>query len=111
MDFETVKKLVKASGVSEGELILIHFWGEDADKEIANKFAAAVAAAGASPVVLQQARSVNRDIFAGAKASCYDEQYYELISKFDAVLDVFAYQPVILGYDLEEEQMNLYLYI
>ena len=108
MDFETVKKLVKASGVSEGELILIHFWGEDADKEIANKFAAAVAAAGASPVVLQQARSVNRDIFAGAKASCYDEKYYELISKFDAVLDVFAYQPVILGYDLEEEQMNLY---
>ena len=53
MEFETIVKLVKASGVSEGELILIHFWGEDADKEIANSFAAAVAAAGASPVRTQ----------------------------------------------------------
>ena len=108
MEFETIVKLVKASGVSEGELILIHFWGEDADKKIANSFAAAVAAAGASPVVLQQARSINRDLFATAKASCFDEKYFELFSKFDAVLDVFAYQPVILGYELEEEQMNLY---
>ena len=108
MEFETIVKLVKASGVSEGELILIHFWGEDADKKIANSFAAAVAAAGASPVVLQQARSINRDLFATAKASCFDEKYFELFSKFDAVLDVFAYQPVILGYELEEEQMDLY---
>ena len=67
-----------------------------------------MAAAGASPVVLQQARSINRDLFATAKASCFDEKYFELFSKFDAVLDVFAYQPVILGYELEEEQMNLY---
>ncbi len=108
MEFETIVKLVKASGVSEGELILIHFWGEDADKEIANSFAAAVAAAGASPVVLQQARSINRDLFTTAKAGCFDEKYFALFSHFDAVLDVFAYQPVILGYGLEEEQMNLY---
>ena len=82
--------------------------GEDADKEIANSFAAAVAAAGASPVVLQQARSINRDLFTTAKAGCFDEKYFALFSHFDAVLDVFAYQPVILGYGLEEEQMNLY---
>ena len=39
----------KASGVSAGELILIHFWGENADKTVADQFAAAVAALGASP--------------------------------------------------------------
>ena len=57
MTRETIAKIVKASGVSAGALILIHFWGENADKT--------VAALGASPVVLQQARSVNREIFAG----------------------------------------------
>ena len=108
MEFETILKLVKASGVREGELILVHFWGEDQDREIANRFAAAVAAAGASPVVLQQARSVNRDIFATAKPGCFDDRYFEMISRFDAVLDVFAYQPVILRYPLEEERLNLY---
>ena len=90
MTKETISKIVKASGVSAGELILIHFWGEDRDKGIANQFAAAVAAEGASPVILQQARSINRDIFSAAKDSCFDNRYFDLISKFDAVLDVFA---------------------
>lgn len=108
MEFETIRRLVKASGVKEGELILVHFWGEDKDREIANRFAAAVASLGASPMILQQARSANRDLFATAKAGCFDDRYFEMISKFDAVLDVFAYQPVILGYPLEAEQMDLY---
>ena len=108
MTKETILKIVKASGVSAGELILVHFWGEDSEKEIANHFLAAVAELGATPVLLQQARSINRDIFASAKESCFDERYFDLISKFDAVLDVFACQPIVLGYPLEEEQMNLY---
>ena len=108
MTRETIAKIVKASGVSTGELILIHFWGENADKTVADQFAAAVAALGASPVVLQQARSVNREIFAGAKESCFDERYFGLFSKFDAVLDVFACQPIVLGYELEGAQMELY---
>ena len=57
MDFETISRMVRASGVSEGELILVHFWGEDADKEIANRFVAAVAAAGASPEGYWEIRS------------------------------------------------------
>ena len=108
MKRETILKIVKASGVSAGELILVHFWGEDSEKEIANSFLAAVAGLGATPVLLQQARSINRDIFASAKESCFDERYFELISKFDAVLDVFACQPIVLGYPLEDDQMNLY---
>lgn len=108
MNNETISRIVKASGVSAGELILIHFWGEDADKRIANQFIAAVAAMGATPVLLQQARSINREIFTAAKESCFDDRYFELFSRFDAVLDVFAYQPVILGYIIEEEQMELY---
>ena len=103
MTRETIAKIVKASGVSAGELILIHFWGENADKTVADQFAAL----GASPVVLQQARSVNREIFAGAKESCFDERYFGLFSKFDAVLDVFACQPIVLGYELEDAQMEL----
>lgn len=108
MDKKTIHKIVKASGVSAGELILVLFWGEDADKEIANTFVASVAALGATPVLLQQARSLNRDIFLSAKESCFDNRYFNLFSKFDAVLDVFAYQPVVLGYQIPNEQMDLY---
>lgn len=108
MDKKIISKIVKASGVSSGEMILIHFWGEDTDKEIANNFMAAVAGIGATPVLLQQSRSVNREIFLAAKGSCYGERYFDLFSKFDAVLDVFAYRPVILGYEIDHDKFELY---
>ncbi len=91
MTRETIAKIVKASGVSAGELILSHFWGENADKTVANQFAASVAALGASPVVLQQARSVNREIFAGAKESCFDERYFGLF--FRSSTRAWTYSP------------------
>ena len=108
MNKTMISKIVKASGVSAGELVLVHFWGEDSDKEIANQFVAAVAALGATPVLLQQARSINQELFACAQESCFDERYFGLFSKFDAVLDVFAYQPIVLGASLEKKQMDLY---
>ena len=108
MNIEIISKIVKASGVSAGELILVHFWGEDADKEIANSFLSAVADLGATPVLLQQSRTINKSIFASARESCFDERYFELFSGFDAVLDIFAYRPVILGYEIAAEQFEFY---
>ncbi|MFR4350296.1 MAG: aminopeptidase [Roseburia sp.] len=108
MNKEMITKIVKASGVSAGEMILVHFWGEDADKEIANNFLIAIASLGATPVLLQQSRTINKEIFSSAKVDCFDKRYFELLSNFDAVLDVFAYQPVILGYEIKAEQFVLY---
>lgn len=108
MDRKTISKIVKASGVSSGEMILVHFWGEDADKEIANNFMVAVAENGATPILVQQSRSVNRDIFILAKESCFNERYFDFFAKFDAVLDVFAYRPVILGYEIDDDKFELY---
>ena len=103
-----ISRIVKASGISAGELVLVHFWGEDGDKEIANRFIVAIASLGATPVLLQQARSINREIFSAAKESCFADRYFDLLSNFDVVLDVFAYQPVVLGYEIEEAPMALY---
>lgn len=54
MEQQTISKIVKASGISASEMILIHFWGGNADKEIANSFMVAVTEMGATPVLLQQ---------------------------------------------------------
>lgn len=58
MNFKTISRLVKASGVTE--VMLVHFRGEDEDKWLANSFMEAVAAQGASGVLLQQVRAVTR---------------------------------------------------
>lgn len=108
MNYSFIPKIVKASGVKEGEMVLIHFWGEDGDKEIANRFLSAVTVLGATPVLLQQARSINFAMFGKATQTCFNEKYFDMFSKFDAVLDVFTYQPIILGYKLPPEQMIFY---
>lgn len=108
MNLQTITQIVKASGVQPGELVLIHFWGEDADKQIANDFLIAAASLGASPVLLQQSRKVNCDLFAAADDACFSEQYFDLFSRFDAVLDVFAQQPIVPGCAYEAEPLRLY---
>ncbi len=108
MNMKLIKKIVKASGVKQGELILIHFWGEDTSINIMHDFARAVAELGASPLELQQSRSNNKVIFEVAGETSFDCKYYSVFENVDAVLDVFTYQPVVLGYQLEEKQMNKY---
>lgn len=108
MNQDSIAKIVKASGVQPGELVLVHFWGEDSEKATANAFVTAVASLGASPVLLQQARTVNHAIFQRAADACYGENYFAMFSQFDAVLDVFACQPIVLGYPLEPEQLQRY---
>lgn len=108
MNQERVTRLVKASGVCAGEMILVHFWGEDADLEIAHRFMIAVSSLGASPVLLQQSRTVNSRLFSAAKEGCFDERYFHLLTGFDAVLDVFAYQPVVLGHEIAPEPYQRY---
>ena len=97
MDKSVVRSIVRAGGVCPGELVLVHFWGEDKDKQLANDFVCAVAECGASPILLQQARSINQVLFEHADDSCFDDGYFRIFSDVDAVLDVFAYQPIVLG--------------
>ena len=49
MNRQTINKIVKASGIQEGELVLLHFWGEQEQEDVLEEFAEAVVAAGASP--------------------------------------------------------------
>lgn len=108
MKREIIQKIVKASGVVSGELVLIHFWGEDAEKTIANEFMIAVAAMGATPVLLQEARSIHCAMFQQSTGACFGEGYFSLFSGFDTVLDLFAYQPVVLGEEIPEDAMERY---
>ena len=68
-----ISKFFKARVISSGDLFLFLFWGVDADKEIADNFMIAVAEMGATPLLLQQSRSINRELFLAAKESCFKE--------------------------------------
>ena len=108
MEQQVISQIVQASGVQASETVLVHFWGDDEDLPIARGFMQAVMEQGASPWLLQQSRRVNQQLFAAAKSDCFDEDYFRLLDQVDAVLDVFAYQPIILGARLEDGQQQIY---
>ena len=108
MQYDTIQQIVRAAGVGSGELVLVHFWGENDQREYAELFAAAVAAAGASPVVLQQSRAANQTLFAHAADSAFDDGYFDRFDRFDTVLDLFAQRPVVLGEQLPAPAMKRY---
>ena len=108
MNQQTITQIVKASGVRPGEQILVHFWGEDDLLFYAHQFVAAVAAAGASPVLLQQSRAANRMLFSAAADAAFDEHYFSQFDRYDAILDLFAQRPVVLGEPLPAEATERY---
>lgn len=103
-----IEKIVRATGVQENEIILVHFWGNDDDIALMHDFSSAVAMLGASPVELQQSRMVNFDRFSKLTRQPYHEAYFERFKNVDAVIDVFNYQPLVLDGTLEETQMGFY---
>jgi len=108
MEKNLMKKIVEASGISVGELILVQFWGEDKDINIMHDAADAVAALGASPVEKQQSRSINTRRFTEVADGAYDENYFRYMSSFDAVIDIFSYRPVVLNSTPEGFQVEAY---
>lgn len=108
MNKNIIEKIVKASGIKKGELVLLHFWGEVQEEAVLDEFMEAVVAAGAAPFVLRQSRTRNQNLFKVAKESSFSQKYFSLFSQVDTVLDIFTYQPVVLGAKLEETQMQLY---
>lgn len=107
MNREIIRKIVKASNIKSGELVLLHFWGDDEERQILNDFAIEVAAIGASAFSVTQSKKVNQQIFSVAKDTSFGDKYFSLFEKCDAVLDIFTYRPSLLEKALPEEQMEI----
>lgn len=108
MDRQLIKKIVSVSGIKPGELVCVHYWGEDDQREIMHEFAQAVVEMGAAPLEVQQSRKENKRRFLVAKAETYGDTYFSIFEKVHTVLDIFVYQPVILGTQIEPEQIDVY---
>ena len=108
MERKLIENIVTASGITNGELVLVQFWGEDKDIEIMHIAADTVASLGASPVEMQQSRTVNTQRFTGIKESAFNEKYFAHMSNFDAVIDIFSYPPVVLENTPDNFQMDIY---
>ena len=106
---EMIHKLLKeAIGVQKGEVILLQFWGEEADRELLHRFSNQVAALGASPMEFQHDRSNYSKLFKNMKEGCFSDNYFKIFEAIDIVIDICMYRPVMPAPDFPKESMDMY---
>lgn len=108
LERKLIEKLVEAMELKQGELVLLHFWGEDKDREVLHNFSYEVARNGATPLELQNARTQNLNLFEMATETCFPESYYKIFEPIDIVIDICMYQPVLIDRDRLKEKMEIY---
>lgn len=108
LEHNIIRKVVEAMQLKQGELVLLHFWGEDKDREILHNFSYEVARNGASPLELQNAREINLNLFEMAIQTCFQENYYKIFEPVDVVIDIYMYQPVVIDRERLRGKIELY---
>ncbi|MBU5473730.1 hypothetical protein [Roseburia sp. MSJ-14] len=82
MNRQIINKIVKASGIQEGEMVLLHFWGEQEQEDVLEEFAETVVAAGASPLELRQSRGRNQKLFAQATERSFGKNIFLFLKRW-----------------------------
>jgi len=105
---ETIKKILKAIGIENGELVLLQFWGDDKDRDTLHNFSYEVAALGAASIELQQSREINCEIFNISNNTCFNEKYFSLFDNIDIIIDICMYRAVVPSENLQKDKFELY---
>lgn len=105
---EMINNMVEAMDIKKDELVLLHFWGEDNEREMLHMFEYAVAMIGAMSISLHQSRSINVELFCQMKSEQFSEKYYSIFDKVDTVIDICMYAPVLPGENMTKVGMAKY---
>lgn len=96
MEFiNVIPNVVKGFSLPKGSTVLLHFWGENEDLEILDKFQLEIIKEGSVPIRWQESRNLLKDIFNEAitKDSSFPNQYEEIFNMADVVVDIFMHGP------------------
>lgn len=90
-----IPSIVKGFEIPENSKVLLHFWGENSNLDILDRFAVEILKNKSIPVKWQESREFYRDYFSEAvdEKADYPEIYSDIFSKMDAVVDIFMYGP------------------
>lgn len=92
MKDEIIKKVVNGMQLQKGQLVLLHFWGEDKYIPILRKFNTYISELGAIPFEYQEPVMYHASLFEKLEEAIPDK-YFKIFEPFDIVIDIFAQYP------------------
>ncbi|WP_026524987.1 aminopeptidase [Butyrivibrio sp. MB2005] len=107
MKRDTYKKIVAASSIETGDLVLIQYWMNDSFSEDIGFLQAEIAAAGATPVMVVQNLSISQLINENATEHTYSDKFFKLYEDADVIIDLMERPVGVLTKPLDPEKMGL----
>ena len=107
MKQETYKKIVKAAGIEQGDLVLVQYWMGDKFSEDVAFLQAEIAAAGATPVMVVQNIAISQLINENATEHTYGDKFFKLYEDADVVIDLLERPVGVLSKPLAPEKMQI----
>lgn len=107
MKREVYNKIVEAMGLREGDLVIVQEWSDGSISDDARFLQAAIAAKGATPLLLMQEVRQNQMIFEGATPACFSDNYFQILQKADVFIDLMERPIGLLQAPLPQEKMAL----
>ena len=107
---DSIPQIATGFEFEKGEIVLLHFWGENKDLEILEALAIEIGKRGAIPMKIQQSREFIKDYFTSvAKENLqFTEEYYNIFKIADSVIDVFMYPVPAPHMDFPNDKMDEY---
>lgn len=107
MKRESYKKIVEASGIKAGNLVLVQYWMNETISEDAGFLQAEIAAAGATPVMVVQNLELSQLINESVTETTYGDKFFKLYEDADVIIDLMERPIGVLLKPLNPEKMGL----
>lgn len=107
---DVIPNIAEGFDVSKGDIVLLHFWGENNELDVLDRFAIEIAKKGAFPLKMQQSREFIKNYYTevdGEHLGLPDE-YFETFKAANVVIDICMYTPPTPHKDFPREKINYY---
>ncbi len=107
MKKEVYKKIVSASGIKKGDLVVIQYWMNGTLSSDVMDLQAQIVAHGATPILMIQNREMNQRVLEEIQDTTFDDRYFQLFENADFVIDLMECPIGLLNAPLAPEKMGL----
>lgn len=107
---ECIPNIASSFEFSKGEIVLLHFWGDNKDLDILDRLAIEIGKSGAVPLKLQQSREFIKDYYSAIDEDLLvmPDKYFDIFKIADSVIDIHTYPVPAPHKDFPREKIGAY---
>ncbi|MBI9011495.1 MAG: aminopeptidase [Clostridiales bacterium] len=107
---DSIHHIAKGFEFEKGEIVLLHFFGDNRDLDVLDKLAIEIGKSGAVPMKFQQSREFVKDYYSAVDKEnlTFPEKYFDVFKIADSVIDICMYPVPAPHKEFPRDKMDEY---